>query len=578
MIGGDPTAASPNMMADGGPMIQGDTAAGLSEINNGGTHEESPLDGVPMGEGALVEEGETKMGNFIFSDRVINPDTGNTFAEDSKKINKKLGARKNEPFDKRALEIELERLANTQEEFKSAFTTSAGKNSEVLGLGGKSNQYPNGGPTDPDPVTLSPEQEAALAAEATNTEGFTTDVGSGEVTVTPGGGVFKRVTLSPDEQVSAEDLLLPPVGHGGYKVNTLSTQRGLTGDDDKSRELLKKYIDADKGSEIYGTYKSGENVEPIQITYKEFYDKQRHDPNVGNDITESESYEDISTTPHTTPVDTRTAAEKQAEFDTRRRSPLTLANGGPLQLFPNGGGMGDTYLANNPVPQIQTTNIPGFTPSQTLTSDPSAGMQYPTGQGGTGSFSDYAGLAASNAGNLMNLYQGLRPSEQENFQRVDPSLINMDNTISELGRRADSSEQLGREAIRGNASSSGQALTNMIANNVGINENVGRSIADVRQNEANMNTQIQNRAQAQNAQIQQQEAIANAQNRAAKQMALQKGLTGVGTSISGYLGDTNAAQVEADTQEYVRSLAYGGNMYDVDKNGKIVLRKGYGSK
>jgi hypothetical protein len=43
----------------------------LTQINEGGTHSQNSLGGVPMGNGNSVEQGETKQDNFIYSDRII---------------------------------------------------------------------------------------------------------------------------------------------------------------------------------------------------------------------------------------------------------------------------------------------------------------------------------------------------------------------------------------------------------------------------------------------------------------------------------------------------------------------------
>lgn len=48
----------------------------LTQFNEGGTHEQNPLGGIPQGQGAngqinTVEQGETKQGNFVYSDRII---------------------------------------------------------------------------------------------------------------------------------------------------------------------------------------------------------------------------------------------------------------------------------------------------------------------------------------------------------------------------------------------------------------------------------------------------------------------------------------------------------------------------
>ncbi len=73
----------------------------LTEFNEGGTHEENPLGGVPQGMGSngkmnTVEEGETRYGDYVFSDRLEVTDDmikkynlpknlkGKTFADASK--------------------------------------------------------------------------------------------------------------------------------------------------------------------------------------------------------------------------------------------------------------------------------------------------------------------------------------------------------------------------------------------------------------------------------------------------------------------------------------------------------------
>jgi hypothetical protein len=129
-----------NKKADGGPVNyqQGGSPDGLMQIQNGGTHEESPLGGVPMGTDAegnqvLVEEGETvRKGSetdFVFSDRlrltkqdaeefaIDKKFVGQTFADISKKLETR-SRRKNDPIDKQTMDIQLNRLEEAQETFK----------------------------------------------------------------------------------------------------------------------------------------------------------------------------------------------------------------------------------------------------------------------------------------------------------------------------------------------------------------------------------------------------------------------------------------------------------------------------
>jgi hypothetical protein len=129
-----------NKKAGGGPVNyqQGGSPDRLMQIQNGGTHEESSLGGVPMGTDAegnqvLVEEGETvrkgSESDFVFSDRlrltkqdaeefaIDKKFVGQTFADISKKLETR-SRRKNDPIDKQTVDIQLNRLEEAQEVFK----------------------------------------------------------------------------------------------------------------------------------------------------------------------------------------------------------------------------------------------------------------------------------------------------------------------------------------------------------------------------------------------------------------------------------------------------------------------------
>lgn len=110
-----------------------DFSNGLIQINEGGTHSENPLDGVPMGldpEGIpnLVEEGETVYNDYVFSNRIQVPkemyrDLGLgtvgkkriSFADASKKLAKESEQRPNDPISIKGLQASLGRLAEVQE-------------------------------------------------------------------------------------------------------------------------------------------------------------------------------------------------------------------------------------------------------------------------------------------------------------------------------------------------------------------------------------------------------------------------------------------------------------------------------
>ena len=112
-----------------------DWTDGLSHVDAGGTHEENPNEGVPMGiapdgQPNLVEEGETIWNDYVFSNR-IQPDEETlkqfrvyskggkmTYADLSKKLEDEAKERPNDPISQVALEANMEKLANAQERQK----------------------------------------------------------------------------------------------------------------------------------------------------------------------------------------------------------------------------------------------------------------------------------------------------------------------------------------------------------------------------------------------------------------------------------------------------------------------------
>lgn len=118
--------------ADGGPLGNTQFSNGVTTINNGGTHEENPNDGVQIGmdsEGIpnLVEEGEVIYDNFVYSNRIPVPEAlkrryrlkGKTFASAAKALQKESAERPNDPISQRGLKKSMQRLAAAQEALKA---------------------------------------------------------------------------------------------------------------------------------------------------------------------------------------------------------------------------------------------------------------------------------------------------------------------------------------------------------------------------------------------------------------------------------------------------------------------------
>lgn len=111
----------------------GDFSNGVTFINSGGTHEQNPFEGVPMGVAPdgkpnLVEEGEVLYNDYVFSNRLHPTDKelkesnlpkkykGHTFALIAEDMSKESAERPNDPISKRGLEASLGKLASLQEE------------------------------------------------------------------------------------------------------------------------------------------------------------------------------------------------------------------------------------------------------------------------------------------------------------------------------------------------------------------------------------------------------------------------------------------------------------------------------
>ena len=102
----------------------------LNEFNEGGTHDQNPLGGIPMGNGNSVEQGETKKDDFIYSDRItLSPNmisqfnlpkslSGKTVADATKLINNKFKDRTSK-IDESTKKSFLDRIANAQETIKA---------------------------------------------------------------------------------------------------------------------------------------------------------------------------------------------------------------------------------------------------------------------------------------------------------------------------------------------------------------------------------------------------------------------------------------------------------------------------
>ena len=134
----------------------GDFTNGVTFIDEGGSHEENPYQGVQIGvdpEGApnLVEQGEVVYDDYVFSDRMEIPDNirkeyklrGKTFAKAAKSAQRESEERPNDPISTKGLQAAMERIATAQEEAREKKEAHREGNEypSMFAYGGDTNSY-----------------------------------------------------------------------------------------------------------------------------------------------------------------------------------------------------------------------------------------------------------------------------------------------------------------------------------------------------------------------------------------------------------------------------------------------------
>ena len=128
-----------NYSAYGGKMNNGGHTHGaewdnsITLFDNGNTHEQNPNGGVqigvdPQGVPNMVEEGEVRYNDYIFSNRITMPKefkkqyklkNNSTFADAAKKLSKESEERPNDPISKSGLDASMTKLVSIQEAIKA---------------------------------------------------------------------------------------------------------------------------------------------------------------------------------------------------------------------------------------------------------------------------------------------------------------------------------------------------------------------------------------------------------------------------------------------------------------------------
>lgn len=134
----------------GGPLFN-EFSNGITEINEGGSHESNPNEGIqvgidPGGVPNLVEEGELIFNDYVFSNRLVVPDKVRTkyklrdtkdlsFADAANEIQKMSEEMPNDPIVKRTMETQMQELIMEQEMVRAKKNKNK-KDSNTYDVGG----------------------------------------------------------------------------------------------------------------------------------------------------------------------------------------------------------------------------------------------------------------------------------------------------------------------------------------------------------------------------------------------------------------------------------------------------------
>lgn len=167
---------------------------GLTYINNGGTHQENPMEGVqvsvdPNGIPNLVEEGEVIWNDYVFSNRLkadknlltefnLPKSQGNkTFANIAKNLSKESQERPNDPISKRGLDDFMSKLQQAQETIRAKQNKGNNNDKKLFALGGPQGIDPDLLHNDED-VVIVPTGTKIMNPNAEDYSGYTSGIKS----------------------------------------------------------------------------------------------------------------------------------------------------------------------------------------------------------------------------------------------------------------------------------------------------------------------------------------------------------------------------------------------------------------
>ena len=241
----------------------GDFSNGVTFINNGGTHEENPYEGIqigmdPQGIPNLVEQGEVIYNDYVFSNRLTADSkllkennlptsySNHSFADIAERLNKESSERPNDPISKRGLKDSMTKLQNAQEQVRAKLSNMK-KNKN-------NNLFFSGGDTNPWDEAEYPWEDEGISAKSTSKESksgninkwtsalrYAPVIGSGMGVVSDAFGWTNKPDYSNSDLIgnvanNLNDISYTPINRyltykpldRNYYINKLNSQSGAT--------------------------------------------------------------------------------------------------------------------------------------------------------------------------------------------------------------------------------------------------------------------------------------------------------------------------------------------------------------
>lgn len=557
-----------NFNAFGGDLFAygGNIKSPLTEFNSGGSHESNPNSGIMQGTGAngqpnLVEEGETKHNDYIFSNRLkINPEiikefklpsglNGKTFSAASKFLNKEAKERPNDPISNNAVKAQLAKLTAAQEGLKEQMQPQQQQGIPMEGQ--------------PNANILEQGQRFAYGGDQTHyqnptLQGANINADGGDINNFWG---IKNGKYTQEFKDAVEKLYNDPV-KSAQAVSALKNTGYI-----KSKDDLLKYTNDYKIGPVHEYMK--ENIpQPKQAQMQKDYYGDWPDPK-HNYYLRSVKLSEVQKARRTDP-------NAYKGFEAGEPTGTTFAMGGNMFAI------GDYLkrptvglnISNPKIKDIKNAISEDFSRSNYYSSK---GLEDIHQQNNNNlDFSRYAPVGANIAVGISDLFE---TPENVKYNRVDPELIKsrMDYQPIDtdwMQNKINSQLSANRSSILdASAGNRAVAMSGLLGSNQqGINS-LGESYLNAqninygRQQQANQfnagieaqNVQAKNAAQQQNIQLQMAEMDANARNRAAKRNAARQAILNAASNI----GDIGRENFNANTVK--SSTGYG-----YDSNGNIV--------